>query len=62
MVAQLLLSHVSRDATKRTSSNGFGLGLPEDGATMDDTDSDREEIEIDSYSASQELDSVLAFL
>ena len=39
------------------SSNGFGLGLPEDGATMDDTDSDREEIEIDSYSASQELDS-----
>ena len=59
MVAQFAPpSHVSRDATvNAASSNGFGLGLPEDGATIDDTDSDREEIEIDSYSASQELDS-----
>ena len=37
-----------------TSSNDFD---PKPGAIIDDTDSDREEIEIDSHSASQELDS-----
>ena len=37
-----------------TSSNDFD---PKRGAIIDDTDSDREEIEIDSHSASQKLDS-----